>query len=148
MKCIVIGPSGAGKTSLCNALTNKPGIVKKTQAIEFIGDFIDTPGEYVNYSSFYPRLFVSCQQAELVIFLIAADQKEQMLPQDFARAFFRPVIGVVNKIELQDADEKRARDILSYAGVEEPYFFVSVYTGQGLDNLQKRISTISYSPAK
>jgi ethanolamine utilization protein EutP len=140
LKCLVIGPSGAGKTSFCRSLSDRQGVIKKTQDIELIGNFIDTPGEYVENPYFYRRLIVSSQQADLIIFLVAADQKEKPFPHNFMQAFSRPVIGVVNKTDLSAVDMERERAILSYAGVKEPYFFVSVNTGDGLEDLLKRIS--------
>ena len=44
-KIILIGRSGAGKTTLTQALTGKETVYNKTQSIERCGYIIDTPGD-------------------------------------------------------------------------------------------------------
>ena len=45
MKIMLIGASAAGKTTLIQRLIDKEIKYDKTQTIEYIGNFIDTPGE-------------------------------------------------------------------------------------------------------
>ena len=44
MKIMLIGPSAAGKTTLIQRLIDEEIKYDKTQAVEYIGNFIDTPG--------------------------------------------------------------------------------------------------------
>ena len=55
MKIMLIGPSAAGKTTLIQRLIDEEIKYDKTQAVEYIGNFIDTPGEYMQQSQ--GRLF-------------------------------------------------------------------------------------------
>lgn len=43
MKIMLIGPSAAGKTTLIQRLIDEEIKYDKTQAVEYIGNFIDTP---------------------------------------------------------------------------------------------------------
>lgn len=148
MKYLVIGPPGAGKTDFCYAMAGLKSTAKKTKNIEFIGDYIDTPGIYSKYPRFYRRLIVTCQQAALVIFLVAEDQKGFLLPQGFSQVFCRPSIGVINKAEPPKTDFRDAEAILSYAGVGKPYFYVSVHAQQDLTDLKNRINSIVSRPGR
>ena len=47
MIIMLIGPSAAGKTTLIQRLQHEELKYDKTQAVEYVGDFIDTPGEYM-----------------------------------------------------------------------------------------------------
>jgi len=44
---MLLGKTFCGKTTLIRALQQAPLGYKKTQAIDFLGDFVDTPGEYL-----------------------------------------------------------------------------------------------------
>ena len=56
MKIMLIGASGAGKTTLIQRLQDMEIKYDKTQAIEYIGNFIDTPGEYMQNRWFWGPL--------------------------------------------------------------------------------------------
>ncbi|WP_214658948.1 EutP/PduV family microcompartment system protein [Candidatus Formimonas warabiya] len=133
---MLIGPTGAGKTTLSHALTGSTDQARKTQMIHFVGDFMDTPGEYLEIPRFYRALLVSAQQADRILLVVAADKPELQLPHGFAQAFSRPVIGVINKIDRVGCDLPSAYTILGETGVKEPYFPVSAATGQGLTGLK------------
>ena len=55
MKIMLIGPSAAGKTTLIQRLIDEEIKYDKTQAVEYIGNFIDTPGEYMQQRGYFPR---------------------------------------------------------------------------------------------
>lgn len=143
MRLLVIGPHGVGKTTLIRALMGIQGKAPKTQMIEVMGEYIDTPGEYLELPRFYRALLVSAQQADLVLWVAAADKTGIHLPPGFARSFCRPVIGVINKIDVPGANIKSASEALAQAGVEEPYHFVSAVTGAGLNELWARFKTFT-----
>lgn len=142
MRLMIVGPSGAGKTTLSRALTGDNGKVQKTQMINFVGNFIDTPGEYLEIPRFYRALFVTAQQADIVIMAIPADKCGAYLPEGLAQAFPRPVIGVINKIDLAGADIHAAAGVLNKTGVKEPYFYISASTGLGISRLKFYLKTL------
>lgn len=43
MKIMLIGPSAAGKTTLIQRLIDKEIKYDKTQTVEYVGNYIDTP---------------------------------------------------------------------------------------------------------
>ena len=53
MKIMLIGPSAAGKTTLIQRLIDEEIKYDKTQAVEYIGNFIDTPGEYMQQRGYW-----------------------------------------------------------------------------------------------
>ena len=50
-KIVLMGRSGAGKTTLTQALRGEKLTYHKTQYVNFQGALIDTPGEYVETKS-------------------------------------------------------------------------------------------------
>ena len=56
MKIMLIGPSAAGKTTLIQRLIDEEIKYDKTQAVEYIGNFIDTPGEYMQQRGYWGSL--------------------------------------------------------------------------------------------
>ncbi|VBB05293.1 ethanolamine/propanediol utilisation protein eutp/pduv [Lucifera butyrica] len=134
-KVMLIGPVGAGKTSLAAALAKNSRPVTKTQDISFADGAIDTPGEYAQIPRFYSALMVTAMSASLVIMVQDATEGKSTLPPAFAGMFARPVIGVVTKVDLPAADRERARACLEQAGAGKTVFFVSTVTGEGLNEL-------------
>lgn len=137
MKIMVSGPVGAGKTSLIHALLKIDAAVRKTQAISFLGGAIDTPGEYAQIPRFYSALLVTSMEASHILLAKDATDPHPSVPPGFARMFARPVIGVITKIDLPQADIAKAEGHLRQAGVEPPFFAVSALTGQGIRELHE-----------
>ncbi|MGX8700713.1 EutP/PduV family microcompartment system protein [Caproiciproducens sp.] len=141
MRWMVIGPSGAGKTAFCHAMAGTVdwNALRRTQMLSFIGNYIDTPGIYLEYSRFYPALIICEQQADAILFLVGADQKGQPFPGGIARMFSRPVFGAVSKADLAEGDLKRARALLKFAGIRPPYSVLSAIGKDGLKEWKDRI---------
>jgi ethanolamine utilization protein EutP len=129
---MLIGPVGAGKTSLLNALQHNCRKAQKTQSICFSSGMIDTPGEYTQMPRFYSSLAVTAVEAKLVIMIQDASDFRAVLPPGFASMFPRPVVGVVTKIDRDGANREKAKERLLQAGVREAIFYVSAHTGEGL----------------
>lgn len=134
---MLVGPVGAGKTSLICALQKDHRSVKKTQNIVFCNGAIDTPGEYAQIPRFYSALMVTAMEASVVVIIQDATDLKVNLPPGFATMFSRPVIGVVTKIDVPGIDRVKVKSRLLQVGVKEPIFFISAHTGEGLDVLIK-----------
>ena len=132
---MLVGPVGAGKTSLINAINNDCSKARKTVDICFTDGAIDTPGEYAQMPRFYSALAVTATKANLVVMVQDATDRRITLPPGFAAMFPRPVVGVVTKIDAPGADQEKAKIRLLQAGIKEPFFCVSAHTGAGLAEL-------------
>lgn len=134
-KVMLVGPIGAGKTTLIHALNHDSKKAEKTQSICFCDGAIDTPGEYAQIPRYYSALLVTAMQASAVAILQDATDRRMTLPPGFVSMFSRQVIGIVTKIDLPEADREKAKSKLQQTGVKEPVFFVSAKTGEGLEEL-------------
>ena len=133
---MVIGPVGAGKSSLLRALNLGESRLRKTQALTYLGEAIDTPGEMLTLPRYYNALILNSTRARVVLMLMDGDRPAR-LPARLALALKAPAVGVVNKIDLGDPKNlDRAEAALIGAGVEK-IFRVSALTGAGLDELKR-----------
>ena len=133
---MVIGPVGAGKSTLLQALGLGRGEIRKTQALTYLGQAIDTPGEMLTLPRYYNALILNSARASLVLFLMDGSRPTP-LPARLALTLKAPVAGVVSKIDAGDPGRLvKAEEALRGAGVER-IFQVSAVTGAGLDVLKK-----------
>ena len=138
---ILIGGTKAGKTTLLRVLKGKEykKIDVRTQSLEFEEQVIDTPGEYIENRQYYTALISAAQEAEIIALIVDATADQFFLPPTFASIFTRPVIGVVTKIDSEEADIEYAKDVLNMAGAEK-IFLTSSLTGKGIEKLSNYIS--------
>ncbi len=136
-KIMLIGSTGCGKTTLCQRLTGQEERYKKTQAIEVVGGAaIDTPGEYLDRKGLFTALIVTAVEADLVLFLQAADDSRFLFAPGQCGAFSVPAVGVVTKTDLASPEAARqAEELLKLAGAGQ-VFRVSARTGQGMEELK------------
>lgn len=137
---MLIGPVGAGKSTLIKALglddARTDGKAKKTEAITYFNQAIDTPGEMITIPHFYNALILNSVRARLILFLMDG-QRPSQLPSRLALAMKAPVVGIISKIDLSDEScLRKAKAALNGAGVKE-IFEISAVTGEGLDELKK-----------
>jgi len=137
---MLVGPVGAGKTSLLHALQHSVSKAEKTQTILFCDGGIDTPGEYAQIPRFYSALMVTAAEAKLILLVQAANDCRVLLPPGFVSMFSRPVVGVITKDDLPEGNREKAKLRLKEAGVREQIFAVSAFTGAGLAELVTHIS--------
>ena len=134
-RIILIGNVACGKTTICQKLNGLKLQYKKTQALEVIGETIDTPGEYLEHRSLLRALVVTSIDADLVLFVQDASQERFMFSPGQSTAFPMPVAGVVSKADLAtDSQIEMASELLKLAGAD-PVFVVSAVTGEGMDRL-------------
>ncbi|WP_312355718.1 EutP/PduV family microcompartment system protein, partial [Aminipila sp.] len=66
-RIILVGKSQAGKTTLTQYMTNQQLSYHKTQTVEVVnGQFIDTPGEYLEQTGFYGALSVPAADVDAI----------------------------------------------------------------------------------
>lgn len=136
---MIIGPVGAGKSTLLKAVELLAGEVKKTEALTYLDQAIDTPGEMITIPHFFNALILNSVRARLVLFVMDGHRPSQ-LPARLALAFKAPVLGVVTKIDLAGPQTVgKARRALETAGVKE-VIEVSSVSGEGLERLRAVIA--------
>lgn len=137
---MLLGKTGAGKTTLIQALQQKSIEYKKTQSLEFFDGILDTPGEYLERKNYYRALTVSAVDYDTIIFLQPADEEMNFYPAGFSNLFMeKEVVGVITKIDTEDADTKLAEMILLDAGCTR-IFKVSSITREGIEELREFIN--------
>ena len=136
---MVIGPVGAGKSTLLRALSMRDDEIKKTEALEYSPQAIDTPGEMITIPHFFNALILNSIRARIVLFLMDASRPSH-LPARLGLALKAPAVGVISKIDLAaPANIEKAHQMLKNAGVKE-IVEVSSATGEGLDKLKEMIA--------
>ena len=134
-KIILIGNVSCGKTTLSQYINHQKIEYIKTQALEFVNDTIDTPGEYLENRAFFGSLMVTSYEADQVLFVQDASRDLFYFSPGQAGAFSAPVAGAVTKIDIASDQEIRdARERLELAGAD-PIFLVSPITGEGMEEL-------------
>ncbi|MDO4743141.1 MAG: EutP/PduV family microcompartment system protein [bacterium] len=138
-KLILIGRSESGKTSLKDALLGKRQQYHKTQYINREDWTIDTPGEYAANKLLARALALYSYEADIVGLLISADEPYSLFSPNITCMANREVIGIVTKIDLDDANPDRAENWLKLSGCKQ-VFRVSSVTGDGISQLFEYLS--------
>ena len=94
-KVIFIGRTGAGKTTLAQALMGEDIKYHKTQSVERRGYTIDTPGEYAETKTLAGALAVFTYEADVVGLLISANEPYSLFGPNITSMANREVIGIV-----------------------------------------------------
>ena len=137
-RLILVGKSGAGKTTLSQALLGQEMIHMKTQCTEYHEKIIDIPGEYLENPRFYNAIITMAFDADIMILVCDVNSQDYYLPPNFGNMFNLKVIGVITKTDLIH-DEKtleKVKDVLSQAGASQ-IFKVSAITDVGIDVLRE-----------
>lgn len=143
-RIMLVGKSQAGKTTLTQYLTNQQLFYHKTQTVQVVaGQFIDTPGEYLERRGFYGALSVTASEVDAIAVVQSAIEDGSMFAPGFGKMFCgKPVVGIVTKIDLASEEQmKRAEQYLADAGAQI-CFRVSSITGQGVTELDKWLQTL------
>ena len=138
-KVMLIGRTGCGKTTLTQKLMNEEVKYKKTQAVSYKSRIIDTPGEYVENKIYYKSLLVLSADAKIIILVQSAIDGATLFPTKFSTMFpKKEVIGLVTKIDLENADVERSKKFLLEAGATE-IFTIGLNDEEGLEAIKKRL---------
>lgn len=131
-----MGKTGAGKTSLCQSLNNLAVEYKKTQAVDFYQNSIDTPGEYMESRFYKQALIMSAADADVIAFVYDCTQDEGYIPPGFGSMFPKEIIGIITKTDLVNNRDRieLAKDRLRMAGATE-IFEVNTLKSEGIDKI-------------
>ncbi len=138
-KLILIGRSECGKTSLTQAIKGESIEFKKTQAVDYSDITIDTPGEYAENKSLASALALYAYESDIVGLVLSATEPYSLYSPCITNMANREVIGIVTKIDKENANPDRAEKWLRLAGCKN-VFKVSSVTKEGVSDLVKHIS--------
>ncbi len=133
-KMLLVGRSESGKTTLTQVLKGGKPRYQKTQYINYHDVIIDTPGEYAENKVLARALALYSYEADVVGLLLSATEQYSLYSPCCTAQANREIIGIVTKIDHEDANPERAAAWLRLAGCEK-VFFVSAYTGEGIEEL-------------
>jgi ethanolamine utilization protein EutP len=139
VRYVLIGPVGAGKTTLLDRLQHRgtQRRARKTPTLEYRGNAIDTPGEYLQNPRLYAPLIHSLPGVDVVLFVQAAHDRRHTLPPGLLGIHPRRVVGVVTQTDRPQADPAAAEAVLRTLGVRPPYYRTSAITGRGVPALAR-----------
>ncbi len=133
-KIIFMGRTGAGKTTLTQAIRGKKIEYHKTQYINYHDLVIDTPGEYAENHFLGRALALYAYEADIVGLLLSAKEQYSLFPPNCTTSANREVIGIVTQINKEGANPERSERWLRLAGCKK-VFHVDSKIGQGIDEL-------------
>ena len=129
-----MGRSGAGKTTIMQALYGEDIAYKKTQYVNYSQYIIDPPGEYIEDKQFGFALALYSYEVDVIGFILAANEPFSLYSPGTVAMATREVVGIVTQINAEDANPELAAEWLRLAGCEK-IFFVDSVTREGLDKL-------------
>ena len=133
-KIILIGRSGAGKTTLTQALKGEEIKYHKTQYVNYFESIIDTPGEYAQTHELGYALALYSYEADVVGLLLSAEEPYSLYPPNITCMVNREVVGIITHIDSPKADPERAERWLRLSGCRK-IFRVNSTTGEGVSDI-------------
>lgn len=133
-KIMFVGRSGAGKTTLTQALKGKKITYYKTQYINNYDVIIDTPGEYCENRLLGRALLLYACEADVVGLLCNALEEYSLYSPNIVSMATRDVIGIVTHINCEGARVDLASLWLELAGCKR-IFYVDSVTGEGVGEI-------------
>ena len=133
-KIILIGRSGAGKTTLTQALKGEEIKYHKTQYVNYFECIIDTPGEYAQTHELGYALALYSYEADVVGLLLSATEPYSLYPPNITCMVNREVVGIVTQINEPKADPVRAARWLRLSGCNK-IFYVDSTVGTGVPDI-------------
>ena len=137
---MLIGEIEAGKTTLLNALFGKDELARKTQAIEFEGNGMDTPGEYFCHPRLFTALLCAAQDVSTLIYVHPADRITCRLPPGLLDVYAgKRIIGVITKTDLPDANPEAVEALMRENGIRGSIFRVSITDTASVHKLREML---------
>ena len=133
-KIILIGRSGAGKTTLTQDLKGEEIKYHKTQYVNYFECIIDTPGEYAQTHELGYALALYSYEADVVGLLLSATEPYSLYPPNITCMVNREVVGIVTQINEPKADPERAARWLRLSGCKK-IFYVDSTVGTGVPDI-------------
>ena len=140
-RIMVMGAGGRGKTTLAHALNGDHSPVKRTPCLVYGARTIDAPAAYLESPWMVHHLIAEAQNASHVLMLVDQTKTREVYSPGFALAFRAPVIGVITKEGKSREQLARCEKELLKAGVQPPFYRVVFPSGEGLLELEKRLSS-------
>lgn len=137
---MMMGPIGAGKTTLTNALLDTESSATKTQTLSYRDWIVDTPGEYMENPYYYKTIMATALEVTHLIFLFDATSAKLTFPPGFSQGFTKLPIGVITKSDHPDANVERAIRILRMALPKGPIVVTSAVTRKGLEHIKELVA--------
>ena len=134
-KIILIGRSGAGKTTLTQALKGEEIHYHKTQYVNYSSCIIDTPGEYAQTHELGYALALYSYEADVVGLLLSAEEPYSLYPPNITCMVNREVIGIITHTDSPKARVDRAERWLRQTGCRK-LFYVKYLAGGKKGNEQ------------
>lgn len=133
-KIMLVGRSGAGKTTLTQAMKGRRITYHKTQYINNYDVIIDTPGEYAENKTLARALILYSYEADVVGLLMSAIEDYSLYSPNIVSMATREVIGIVTQIDQPDARPDLAAMWLELTGCKK-ILYVSSVTGEGVGDI-------------
>ncbi len=135
-RIMFIGRSGAGKTTLRQALSGREVGYEKTQAVSMDSKIIDTPGEYIQTKNLGTALAIYSYEADIIGLLASATEPYSLFSPNITCMTTKEVIGIITQIDRANANVKNAEAWLRLAGCKK-IFKVNSLTGEGVTPLRE-----------
>ena len=140
-RLMLIGRSEAGKTTLTQALRQKPIEYEKTQSVSKDDLLIDTPGEYIQTKNLGTALAIYSYEADVIALLLGADEPYSLYSPCITNMTTKEVIGIITKIDHKNANITNAEKWLKLAGCKK-IFKVNSLANQGIDQIKQHLGWI------
>lgn len=135
-RIMLIGRSGAGKTTLKQSLSGRKTTYEKTQAVSMDSKIIDTPGEYIQTKNLGTALAIYSYEADVIGLLLSATEPYSLFSPNITCMTTKEVIGIVTHSDSEGGSSKNAEKWLRLAGCKR-IFFVNSLTGEGTEELKE-----------
>jgi ethanolamine utilization protein EutP len=138
---ILMGPVGAGKSSLFNALFGRDAEAQKTQAVEYETDLgVDTPGEFFSHPRLYHALINTAADVGTLVYVHAADDFSCRMPAGLMQIYEgKHLIAVLTKTDLPEANAERVEALLRENGIKGPVFCTSIKQPESIVPLRQKL---------
>ena len=134
---MLIGPIGAGKSTLFKALFGHEEDVRKTQAVVFENGAIDTPGEYFSHPRLYHALISSFSNVDTLVYVHPSNEPEHRLPPGLFSIYEgKRLVGAITKTDLPDGRPDQIESMLRDNGFSGHIFRTSSQDQQSIERLR------------
>lgn len=118
-KIMLVGRSGAGKTTLTQAMKGRKITYHKTQYINNYDVIIDTPGEYAENKTLARALILYSYEADIVGLLMSAIEDYSLYSPNIVSMATREVIGIVTQIDQPEGKAGPSHHVAGTYGMQE-----------------------------